>query len=137
MKDLEFLNEYLDKEFYEALKNLENISGEITEIRIRRNKNVVVVQKGTSRMLYSKDKAVFVDDNRFDEIFLKMCDYSVYSNEENLKKTGKDTVWLQKQLKEQGFHNSGEIYLGSVNTVENTLVLYPFENKCRDFDPFE
>lgn len=85
MKDFEFLNEYLDKEFYEALKNLENISGEITEIRIRRNKNVVVVQKGTSRMLYNKDKAVFVDDNRFDEIFLKMCDYSVYSNEENMK----------------------------------------------------
>lgn len=58
-------------------------------------------------------------------------------NEENLKKTGKDTIWLQKQLKEQGFHNSGEIYLGSVNTVENTLVLYPFENKRKDFDPFE
>lgn len=58
-------------------------------------------------------------------------------NEENLKKTGKDTIWLQKQLKEQGFHNSGEIYLGSVNIVENTLVLYPFENKRKDFDPFE
>lgn len=58
-------------------------------------------------------------------------------NESNLKKAGKDIVWLEKNLKEQGFHNSGEIFLGSVNTALNTLVLYALDNKCNGFDPFE
>ncbi|MBR5514475.1 MAG: DUF421 domain-containing protein [Ruminococcus sp.] len=58
-------------------------------------------------------------------------------NEENLKKCGMDRVWLDKQLKEQGYHNAEEIYLGSVNTVESTLVIYPIDTKEKDFDPFE
>ena len=75
----------MDKDIFEALKILEDVSNEITEIRLRRNRNVVIVQRGTSRFLYAKDKAVFVDDRQFDEMFLKMCDYSLYSNEESLK----------------------------------------------------
>ncbi|MGN0629808.1 MAG: DUF421 domain-containing protein, partial [Ruminococcus sp.] len=58
-------------------------------------------------------------------------------NEENLKRTGKNKVWLEKQIKEQGFHNAGEIFLGCVDTVENTLVLYPADNTGKAFDPFE
>lgn len=58
-------------------------------------------------------------------------------NEENLKKTGKDGVWLTKQLKKQGYHHAKEIYLGCVNTVENTLVLYPLAVGEKSFDPFE
>ena len=58
-------------------------------------------------------------------------------NEENLKRTGKDKVWLEKQIKEQGFHKAEEIFLGCVDTVENTLVLYPADNKGKAFDPFE
>lgn len=85
MKDLEFLDEYLDKGIFEALKKLEDANGEISEIRVRRNKCVVVVQKGTSRILYDRDKMLIVDDKQFDELFLKMCGYSVYSNEESLK----------------------------------------------------
>ena len=85
MNDFGFLRDYLDKDIFEALKTLEDVSDEITEIRLRRNRNVVIVQKGTSRFLYAKDKAVVVDDRQFDEMFLKMCDYSLYSNEESLK----------------------------------------------------
>ena len=58
-------------------------------------------------------------------------------NEENLRKSGKDTIWLEKQLKNQGFHTAREIYLGCVNMVENTLVLYPIAVKEKNFDPFE
>lgn len=58
-------------------------------------------------------------------------------NEKNLSKTGRNKVWLEKQLKQQGFHNAQEIYLGCVNTVENTLVVYPFEVENKSFDPFE
>lgn len=85
MNDFGFLRDYLDKDIFDALKTLEDVSNEITEIRLRRNRNVVIVQRGTSRLLYAKDKAVFVDDRQFDEMFLKMCDYSLYSNEESLK----------------------------------------------------
>ena len=58
-------------------------------------------------------------------------------NEKNLSKTGKNKVWLEKQLKNQGFHNAQEIYLGCVNTVDNVLVLYPLEVEEKSFDPFE
>ena len=58
-------------------------------------------------------------------------------NEENLRKSGKDTKWLDRQLKNQGFHNAREIYLGCVNMVENMLVLYPIAVKEKNFDPFE
>ena len=58
-------------------------------------------------------------------------------NEENLRKAGKDMKWLDKQLKMQGFQNAREIYLGCVNMVENTLVLYPIDVKEKNFDPFE
>lgn len=58
-------------------------------------------------------------------------------NAENLKKTGKNKVWLEKELHNQGFHNAAEIFLGCVNTVENTLVLYSVQETVNDFDPFE
>ena len=58
-------------------------------------------------------------------------------NEKNLSKTGKNKIWLEKQLKQQGVHNAQEIYLGCVNTVENTLVVYPIEVEDKSFDPFE
>ena len=58
-------------------------------------------------------------------------------NEENLRKSGKDTKWLDRQLKNQGFHNAREIYLGCVNMVDNMLVLYPIDVKEKNFDPFE
>lgn len=58
-------------------------------------------------------------------------------NEKNLKKTGKNRIWLEKELHNQGYHNAQEVYLGCVNTVENTLVLYPADTPDKDFDPFE
>lgn len=60
-----------------------------------------------------------------------------FVNEENLKRSGKDMVWLNKQLKEQNYNNAKEIFLGCVNTVQNTLVLYTAEESKNSFDPFE
>ena len=45
-------------------------------------------------------------------------------NEENLKRTGNNLIWLEKQLHSQGFHNPEEVFLGMVNTVNNTILLY-------------
>lgn len=58
-------------------------------------------------------------------------------NEENLKKAGKDMVWLEKQLKNQSFNNAKEVFLGSVDTVKDTLVLYSEAVAEKSFDPFE
>lgn len=58
-------------------------------------------------------------------------------NEENLKHTGNNDAWLDKQLHSQGFHSAEEIYLGSVNTVDNTLTLYALDVGEKTVDPFE
>lgn len=58
-------------------------------------------------------------------------------NEENLKYTGNNKIWLEKQLHDQGFHHADEIFLGSVNTVDNTLLLYATEVGNKKCDPFE
>ncbi|MGN0578191.1 MAG: DUF421 domain-containing protein, partial [Ruminiclostridium sp.] len=58
-------------------------------------------------------------------------------NGENLKLTGNNRTWLTKELHLQGYHSEKEIYLGSVNTADNSLLLYPIEVKDKDIDPFE
>lgn len=58
-------------------------------------------------------------------------------NEENLKRTGNNKTWLERQLHKQGFHSAKEIYLGAVNTVDNTLSLYAAKVENNASDPFE
>jgi uncharacterized membrane protein YcaP (DUF421 family) len=58
-------------------------------------------------------------------------------NEENLKKCGMNRAWLDKQLAQQGYNSAREVYLGCVNTVESTLLIYPENTKEKDSDPFE
>ena len=58
-------------------------------------------------------------------------------NEENLKKTGNNRIWLDKKIREQGFHSAEEIFFGCVNTVDNTLNLYSEYKKDDESDPFE
>ena len=58
-------------------------------------------------------------------------------NEKNLKRTGNDLTWLEKELHKQGFHGAHEVYLGAVNTVDNTLSLYSSKVENDRSDPFE
>ena len=58
-------------------------------------------------------------------------------NGENLKYTGNNRTWLEKELHLQGYHSVKEIFLGAVNTTDNTLLLYPIEVKNKTVDPFE
>ncbi len=46
--------------------------------------------------------------------------------DENLKRLGLDAIWLDKQLKAQGYRNAKEVFLG-VCDENQTLVLYGFE----------
>lgn len=58
-------------------------------------------------------------------------------NEENLKLAGKNSIWLDRELHNNGFHDAKEIYLGTVNTVDNTLLLYKYTDESKMCDPFE
>ena len=58
-------------------------------------------------------------------------------SEANLKMTGNNNVWLEKQLHEQGYHSEKEVFLGTVNTADNTLTLYPLKTEEKSQDPFE
>lgn len=58
-------------------------------------------------------------------------------NEVNLKQTGNNLVWLNNQLRVQGYHHPEEIFLGTVNTVDNTIKLYPIKTGSNTKDPFE
>lgn len=58
-------------------------------------------------------------------------------NEKNLKHIGLNKVWLERQLHQQGFHHASEVFLGSVNTVDHTLMLYPRETEPKNCDLFE
>ena len=44
---------------------------------------------------------------------------------ENLSRMGRDTNWLSKQLKAQGYQDSKEIFLGIYRKEEDKLTLYP------------
>lgn len=57
-------------------------------------------------------------------------------SEPNLKMTGNNKVWLEKQLHAQGYHSEKEVFLGTVNTVDNTLTLYPLKTEEKSQDPF-
>lgn len=58
-------------------------------------------------------------------------------NESNLKQTGNNLVWLNNQLRVQGFHSPKEVFLGAVNIVDNTISLFPMEVENNTKDPFE
>lgn len=58
-------------------------------------------------------------------------------NENNLKFTGNNDIWLDKQLHSKGYKSAKDVFLGMVNTVQNTLELYPMKVKNTDADPFE
>ena len=46
---------------------------------------------------------------------------------DNLKRKGLNETWLQKELKEQGYKNAKEIFLG-ICSDENKLTLYPLKD---------
>lgn len=88
---LDYFNDKL-KDVFCALDD--DILIRINEIRIRKNREVVVVIKNTSYFIdynadiydYPSNHCVVVNSEDFDEIFMNICDYSIYNNMDNLKK---------------------------------------------------
>ncbi len=46
---------------------------------------------------------------------------------ENLSRMGRDSNWIKKQVKLQGYKNAKEIFLGIYRPEEDTLSLYPYD----------
>lgn len=94
MNELQSILEYATDELrliFDAFDS--EILNRITEIRIRRNKKLVVVIKNTSYFVdykgdiydYPAENAVTINDKAFNDIFLSFCEYSIYSNMNSLK----------------------------------------------------
>ena len=58
-------------------------------------------------------------------------------NEENLALTGNSSAWLTNQLRFQGYSSPEEIFLATVNTVDNTITFYPANVANKTDNPFE
>lgn len=91
--DIEQFYKYLPKSIKSALMQLENIIvKKITEIRIRRDLPLGIIVNNTTYFIdkhgnlydYLNDKIIFVASSEIDDIFLKLCEYSIYSNMDSL-----------------------------------------------------
>lgn len=95
---MNFLNEilmYFNENIQYVFNQIDEIIlNKITEIRIRKNKPVILIIRNTSYFVdcngdlydYPSHNAVIVNAEEFDKLFLNLCDYSVYSSMDNMKK---------------------------------------------------
>lgn len=87
---LPFLGEDVQAVFSKADKDILSC---VTEIRIRKNNYFVVVAKSTSLFINDTGEITEHPDNSsikatgdyIDKVFLRMCEYSIYANEEQIK----------------------------------------------------
>lgn len=86
---------YFDEEVKFVFESIDDaIVSRITEIRIRRNMPVIISIRNTCYFVdyngdiydYPCHNSVVINGDSFDNLFLKLCDYSVYSSMENMKK---------------------------------------------------
>ncbi len=94
MNEINNIISLLPNELKIPFKNLESdVLSRINEIRIRRRAPIVIVIRNSSYFIlsngeiqsYSDEKLPIVSDDCFDSLFYALCDYSIYSNSDNLK----------------------------------------------------
>ena len=93
MSELDYILSYMNDELKTVLSLLDsNIQPRVNEIRIRKENFLVIVIKNTSYFIdfngdiydYPSSHCVFINAAAFDDLFLKFCNYSVYSNSKNI-----------------------------------------------------
>lgn len=55
---------------------------------------------------------------------------------DNLQRAGKDTVWLKKQLREQGYRSEKQVFLAMCD-AQNALAVYPMRTTAPQKDIFQ
>ncbi|MBR1762755.1 MAG: hypothetical protein IJ731_05250 [Eubacterium sp.] len=93
MSELEYIVSFMDGDLKSVLSLLDkNILCRINELRVRKENYLVIVIKNTSYFIdcngdlydYPNSKCVFINEECFDRLYLSFCNYSVYSNAENI-----------------------------------------------------
>lgn len=122
------LNEFLTQCRTNGYFNINDIQTAMMEA----NGKISFLPKSSKRPSSPEDMNINVDLEKItvnvilDGILLK----------ENLYSTGKDEIWLQKQMTKLGFDNVEDVFLGIYDSNEN-LSLYRKEEKGNSHDRFE
>lgn len=94
MNNINTLLSYFDDEMQAVFNMLDaEIMDRINEIRVRANKPLILVIKNTSYFIdnngdiydYVTHNAVVISNKQLEKLYLSLCEYSIYSNMENLK----------------------------------------------------
>ena len=94
MNEIKNILEYATEELKAIFNAFDfEILNRITEIRIRRNRKLMIVIKNTSYFIdyngdlydYPAQNTVTINDKSFEDIFMSFCEYSIYSNMNTLK----------------------------------------------------
>ena len=112
------LSEFLVMCRQEGYFNLNDIQTAIFEY----NGRLTILPKSDKRPIEPFDIGISPTDEHIDtEVIMdgRILD-------ENLKRMGLDKIWLERQIKEQGYHNAKEIFLG-VCDDNNQLTLFEAE----------
>jgi len=95
LTEIEYILTFLPQELAAVFRRADsNILYRISEIRLRKNNYLVVVIKNSSYFMdeggdlydYPSGRCVKISAESLDEMFLAFCEYSLYSNAENIKK---------------------------------------------------
>lgn len=112
------LSEFMVMCRQEGYFNLDDIQTAVFEY----NGRLTILPKSEKRPLNPADMSLSVEAEEIStEVIM---DGRVL--EENLKRMGLDKIWLQKQIKAQGYKNAKEIFLGICDS-NNKLTLYKSE----------
>lgn len=128
MSEITEIIDLMPAEIGSVLTNTDGaVLNRINEIRIRRGMPVVFVIKNSSYFVdkhgdlydYCDEGCYTVSSADFDEIFMKLCDYSIYNNLDSLKK-GYLTLFNGARV---GVASTAVIDSGNITSVKNVCAL--------------
>lgn len=115
------MNEFLSQLRINGYFDLSDVEAAFLE----ENGKISVLPKSEARPVIPKDIALFPDKD--EPLVTLIIDGRVLDG--NLKFSGKDTLWLKKQLKEQGIHNISDVFLAVCDSNDKLKSYRKFKDK--------
>ena len=94
MSELDYVLGFMGREVNSLFESLDReVKTKITEIRVRADSYMIIVFRGTSYFITHSgeiseapdNKCIIISRQEVDKLFLKFCEYSVYTNTDNIK----------------------------------------------------